>query len=355
MARRITHRELLQKIDKLHPAIAKAFADAFTNVRSQAQVTRIAELIAAGRLDMVADELGLDSPRFSDLTEEIRKVYAAGGKEGVMELAGMPSQRGPRGAIRLPGSKIQISFDLRNQRAETWLRNQSSRMVTELVADQRNAIRIAVSEGTLLGNGPRQTALDIVGRIGPNGRRSGGIVGLTSQQTQFVANARSQLLSGNAADMRDYLGRARRDKRFDSIVNKAIKEGKAVAGADVDRIMGRYSDRLLQLRGENIARTEALAAFNEAREEAFRQAVDTGLVKPHNVRKTWSATMDGRTRDSHADLNGVEVGLDEAFDSPTGARMMHPGDTSLGAGAEDVINCRCMPEYRIDMIAETMR
>ena len=65
--------------------------------------------------------------------------------------------------------------------------------------------------------------------------------------------------------------------------------------------------------------------------------------------------MDGRTRDSHADLNGVEVGLDEAFDSPTGARMMHPGDTSLGAGAEDVINCRCMPEYRIDMIAETMR
>lgn len=346
MARRITRRELLQQIDKLHPAIAKAFHAAFANVRSQAQVTRIAELIAAGRLDMVADELGLDSPRFADLTEEIRSVYTAGGRLGAAEV---PLLRAAGGA------RVRLNFDIRNPRAETWLRNESSRLVTELVADQRNAIRIAVSEGTLLGNGPRQTALDIVGRIGPNGRRTGGIVGLTSQQTQFVANARSQLLSGNPADMRDYLGRARRDKRFDGIVSKAINEGKAVAAADVDRITGRYADRLLQLRGENIARTEALTAFNEAREESFRQAVDTGLVQPENVRKTWSATMDGKTRDSHADLNGVEVGLDEAFDSPTGARMMHPGDTSLGAGPEDVINCRCMPEYRIDMIAETMR
>lgn len=346
MARRVTRRELLQQIDKLHPAIAKAFLAAFARVRSQAQVTRIAELISAGRLDMVADELGLDSPQFADLTEEVRSVYAAGGREGAAEL---PILRGPG------GSRVRVSFDLRNQRAETWLRNESSRLVTELVADQRNAIRIAVSEGTLLGQNPRRTALDIIGRIGANGRRSGGIVGLTSQQTQFVANARSELLSGSPADMRGYLGRVRRDKRFDGIVNKAIKAGKAIAPADVDRMIGRYADRLLQLRGENIGRTEALTAFSAARDEAFRQAVDTGLVQPENVRKKWSATGDARTRETHEEMNGEEVSMDDPFDSPSGARLMFPGDTSLGAGPEEIINCRCMAEYRVDMIAETMR
>lgn len=345
MARRVTRRQLLQQLDRLSPPIAEAFSAAFVSVRAQAQIGRLSELIAAGRLDDVAEELGINSARFADLTEQVRTVYAAGGREGVGEL---PVLRGPG------GSRVRVNFDLRNQRAETWLRNESSRLVTEIVADQRNAIRIAVSEGTLLGNGPRQTALDIVGRVGETGRRSGGIVGLTSQQTQFVTNAKADLLSGDAARMKGYFSRARRDKRFDGVVNRAIAEGKAVSAADVDKIAGRYADRLLQLRGETIARTEALAAFNEAREESFRQAVDTGLVRPKNVRKVWSATMDNRTREAHAAMNGMEVGIEDPFDSPTGARLLHPGDTSLGAGPEDVIACRCAVTYRIDQIAQAM-
>lgn len=330
MARKITRRQLLLQIEKLHPPIARAFSEAFIAVRSQAQISRIAEMIGAGRLEMVADELGLDSARFSVMLEEVRNAYIAGGREAASEI---PVLRGPG------GNRVRVSFEMRNPRAEAWLRRESSRLVTELVADQRNAIRIAVSQGTMLGNNPRQTALDIVGRVGVNGRRTGGIVGLTSQQTQYVGNARAELLSGDPGQMRAYLARTRRDKRFDGAVNKAIKQGRAVAAVDVDKMAGRYADRLLQLRGENIARTEALAAFSEAREEAFNQAVDIGLVKPDNVRKVWSSTGDGRTRESHREMDGQEVGLRDPFNSPTGAQLMHPGDTSMGAGAEDVINC----------------
>lgn len=350
MARRVTRRQLLQQIERLEPAIAQAFSEAFLRATSRVQLTRLSELIAAGDLDAAADLLGLsDAGTYSELTEQVRGVYVAGGRQGAEELAGV--------SLRIGGrlQRLRPRFDLRNPRAETWLRNHSSRLVTEIVADQRNVIRIIVAEGTALGQNPRTTALDLVGRIGANGRRSGGVVGLTSQQAQFVANARADLLSGDAARMADYFSRARRDARLDGIVQRAIAEGRAVSAGDVDRIVGRYADRLLQLRGENIARTEAIAAFNEAREEAFRQAVGSGALQQDNVRKVWSATMDGRTRESHAAMDGVEVGLEEAFTSPTGAQLLHPGDTSLGAGAEDVINCRCMTTYRVDQIAEAMR
>lgn len=48
-------------------------------------------------------------------------------------------------------------------------------------------------------------------------------------------------------------------------------------------------------------------------------------------------------------LNNQEVrGMDLAFQSPTGAMLRYPGDTSLGAGAGEIINCRCDVEYNFD-------
>jgi hypothetical protein len=38
-------------------------------------------------------------------------------------------------------------------------------------------------------------------------------------------------------------------------------------------------------------------------------------------------------------MDGQERGLNEPFDSPSGAQLMYPGDPD--APAEEVINCRC--------------
>src|SRR5690606_17918994 len=124
--------------------------------------------------------------------------------------------------------------------------------------------------------------------------------------------------------------------------------------SEIDKIAGRYADRLLQLRGEMIARTESMAAFGAAREQAFRQAIGEGLLRPEHVKKIWSATMDRRTRDSHREMNGREVGIDDVFVTPLGSRMRYPCDTESGALAADVIACRCQPIYRVDMIAATL-
>lgn len=214
-------------------------------------------------------------------------------------------------------------------------------------------MRLALEAGQIAGRNPRATALDITGRINRlTGKREGGILGLSANQTDAVIRARAELLSSDAAQLRNYLTRGRRDRRFDRLVAKAIREGRAVSRADADRIVGRYKDRLLALRGEMIARTETLAGLNAGKEEGIRQLVDAGKVQRSQVKKIWRATGDGRTRDSHMFLNGVEVGLDEAFVSPlTGAQMMHPHDTSRGAPASEVIGCRCFYEVKIDYFA----
>ena len=348
-------RRIRQLIEAQHPAIRDAFLAAIGNIRSEAAVGLIARLLEAGRVDDVVTALGIDAARFDLLHEAIRTAFRAGGLQGVTEIP-LPALRltSPLGGA-LPGSPLmRFSFDMRNPAAEAWLRDNSSWLVTEIVASQREAIRETLTVGMRLGQGPRQTALDIVGRVGATGRRSGGIVGLTSQQAQFVANLRLELASGDPATMRQYFTRQRRDKRLDGIVNRAIREGRPVSQADIDRIAGRYSDRLLQLRGEAIARTEGTQAYNEARQQAFEQAVAAGRLRPEWVTKTWGTTLDGRERDSHAALNGVEVGLFDTFITENGAQLRFPGDSSLGAPADEIVNCRCGSIFRVDMIAATM-
>lgn len=343
---RVTRLQLLAKIDSLAPAIRAAFAAAIMQVRSEASITALAALITAGRLDEAFDMLGIDAARFTGLSESVRDVFKAGGMQGEGEL---PTIRMRGGGI------IKPRFDIRNRAAEEWLRNRSSDLVAEIARDQREAIRVMVSAGTELGRNPRETALDLVGRVGATGRRSGGVIGLTSQQAEYVANARAQLLSGDPEAMARYFTRGRRDARFDGIVQRAVNAGKPVSRADVDRITGRYADRLLQLRGETIARTEALNAFNSGRQHAFEQAIGGGKLSNTSVRKKWQSSGDDRVREAHVEMNGQEVGLSEPFLSPTGAQLMHPGDSSLGAGAEDIIACRCSVVYVIDQIAEVLR
>ncbi|RFF46179.1 phage minor head protein [Xanthomonas campestris] len=356
-----TSRQLEQLAAKLEPAIARAFLKAVAEITNQAGVQLIADLLQAGRIDDVLTAMGMDEPRFADLGEALRNAYAAGGQQGVSEMPRMrlnldPIITGsykPRQDVRSPA--LRPTFDLRNATAEAWLRENSSRLIAGIVNDQRTLIRNVLESGMVAGRNPRQSALDIVGRVGETGRRTGGVVGLTAQQGQFVQSMRGELTSDDPREMAKYFGRKRRDKRLDGIVRRAIAAGKPVSQTDIDKIVGRYADRLLQLRGEMIARTESITSMNAGREEAYRQQVASGALAPENVTGTWSDSGDQRTRHTHKAMNGQKRAFGEPFESPSGARLNYPGDTSLGAGPEEIVGCRCTKQYRIDMTAEVLR
>ena len=78
-------------------------------------------------------------------------------------------------------------------------------------------------------------------------------------------------------------------------------------------------------------------AENKARLDGMYRAEDMGNA----MTKIWIATLDNRTRDSHAMLDGVSVPLDDIFDNG----LERPRDPN-GAPAE-ICNCRCSLKYGV--------
>lgn len=326
-----------QLLDKYEGVLKAAFLDAITDIKSQVVLKALVERLDRGDVASAIDLLGIDAEAFGKLDMAFVEAYQAGG----IDLASSLKLRDPN------GQRIVLRFGVRNPEAEAWLREHSSTLVTRIVEDQRTAVRSALAEGLAQGQNPRRTALDVVGRMSRvTGKREGGVIGLTAPQERFVASARAELTSGDPTALRHYLGRERRDKRFDRTVAAAIKAGKPIDRATVDRMVGRYSDRLLELRGEMLSRTETMAALGKSRDDAMRQAVQSGKVDAMFVTKTWRAAGDNRVRHTHRALNGDAVSYFEGFQSPSGARLMFPGDPS--APISETSGCRCTVEYKVD-------
>lgn len=82
------------------------------------------------------------------------------------------------------------------------------------------------------------------------------------------------------------------------------------------------------------ARTAVTGAQNAGRMDAYKRAQDMGI----ETQKTWVATLDGRTRYAHRDLDGQTKPVDEPFDSELG-EIMFPGDPA--ADPANIWCCRC--------------
>lgn len=91
-------------------------------------------------------------------------------------------------------------------------------------------------------------------------------------------------------------------------------------------------------RAEKIAHTEILGAGRTGQYFADKQS---GIV----IGKKWRSALQERTREGHREADNQVVALDEPFYVANAdgqvERLLYPGDTSLGATASNVINCRC--------------
>ena len=86
---------------------------------------------------------------------------------------------------------------------------------------------------------------------------------------------------------------------------------------------------------QRVAQTERTRVQSQARAQTMDEAAALGV----KVTKTWSARM-VNTRDTHADLDGVTIPNDEAFQLSDGDQLMYPGDPN--GRAENVIQCHCV-------------
>ena len=121
-------------------------------------------------------------------------------------------------------------------------------------------------------------------------------------------------------------------KYYSGKVHTVIKHG-LEAGWSVDDIARSLRDicNMGDRSALRTARTLINGAENAGRQYAYNQASEMGL----KLVKEWVATVDDRTRDSHALIDGEVVDIDEDFSNG----LEYPGDSS--GDDDEVINCRC--------------
>lgn len=91
------------------------------------------------------------------------------------------------------------------------------------------------------------------------------------------------------------------------------------------------------------------AKFIEATTVAQEAGAIANIPADQIARKEWVAVLDNRTRVAHVMADGLRVPVNQPF-IVDGERLNNPGDTSLGATAGNIINCRCIAAYLINNV-----
>ena len=115
-----------------------------------------------------------------------------------------------------------------------------------------------------------------------------------------------------------------------------------VQGESMDKIAKRIMNvqEMNKTQAIRSARTIVTGAENKGRQDSYKRAEEDGII----MKREWIATNDSRTRHWHAELDGVEVDIDEPWENEFG-KIMFPGDPS--ADPANTYNCRCSMSARV--------
>ncbi len=280
------------------------------NAKSDAMLARVKE----GNVEGVLRALDAHISAFAAAHGAI--LVAVGTKE-----AEALSQR-----LTLRKADIALAFDPSDDVAADLMRQNKLRLVTALSQQQRTVVRNALVAG--LRNG---MAADKLARTFEH------VIGLGPQEARNVQSYRDVLERGQTANALD---RELRDRRFDRTLDRAAEAEDVfdvLTPDKIDRMVDAYATRAQRARAETIAITEAHTITVTARNEATRQGMQATGISTQLAGKEWNAVSDGRTRDSHAERDGMRRRLDEDFAPGIGK----PGE----GGAKEATNCRCVLVY----------
>lgn len=117
--------------------------------------------------------------------------------------------------------------------------------------------------------------------------------------------------------------------QISACVMSSILQGKSIKGIADD--LQKRIPTMERNSAIRTARTAVTGAQNAGRMDSYAAAAKMGI----KLKKEWLATLDGRTRHSHAMLDGEQIAQDKKFSN--GCRF--PGDPQ--GPAWEIYNCRC--------------
>lgn len=125
------------------------------------------------------------------------------------------------------------------------------------------------------------------------------------------------------------------------LINQRLNKKEVIDGVDSD--LDKNFDTII----DRLAMTETQVATETFRGEEIDSFNDelsiAGAQK--DIIKTWDAILDDRVRLWHAEADGQEKPLTEPF-VVNGELLNFPGDMSLGASLNNIVNCRCEAAYK---------
>ena len=119
-------------------------------------------------------------------------------------------------------------------------------------------------------------------------------------------------------------------------INSAVMQG-IMQGESIDKISQRLAATVTDMSHNSAirsARTMTTSAENGGRVDSYKRAEKMGI----EMVQVWMATLDGRTRHEHRQLDGQKRKVGEAFEVD-GMKIDFPGDPK--AEPQLVYNCRC--------------
>lgn len=167
---------------------------------------------------------------------------------------------------------------------------------------------------------------------------------INDELSKDISDFVSQTITAKEADKYGDLTKQTVSKSKDTKWNESNLKKSVVVGASLylgANTIAKRSAKIVAKKNHNSAsmHSEGMGtdAENKARLDGMYRAEDMG----NELTKFWMATLDNRTRDSHAMLDGVSVPLNETFDNG----LERPRDPK-GEPAE-ICNCRCTMTYGV--------
>lgn len=313
----MTKKRLEELIGRLEPRMARRYRQVMQRVRSQRTLAQLEAALEGGTIGTLLDDIEVAAKRLAEQSGAARALVAG----EVSEYLGKNLDR-------------LVSYDGSNPRAVAALARNRLDLIQGLTTDQREAVGEALRIGHQLGYNPRKTAIAIRDSIG-----------LTVEQTGWVANYRRAL----ERNSRKALGYELRDARGDKAVEAAISRGTPLSQDRIDKLVDRYYSGVLRYRSETIARTETIRNAHEAHDEAYQQAIDDGHVDEDRLQQKWHTGP--RARAWHQTMNGQLRRWGQSFVSGKGTAIRRPGDPD--AGASECANCNCGRSVRVLPIGQS--
>ncbi|UCF50263.1 MAG: hypothetical protein JSU91_01925 [Thermoplasmatales archaeon] len=135
-------------------------------------------------------------------------------------------------------------------------------------------------------------------------------------------------------------------KRLGQTMEKAFKDfaqqGIEPKSSELAKIVKKDFKKINRTRSNTISANEVQRVSERAKlieaETLYR------LEKIRKPQKRWDAILDNKTRPWHALADAQIVDISSPF-IVKGEQLMHPGDKSLGASLDNIINCRCSVQF----------